>query len=57
MDFQIYYLKEDLNVIKDWKQSNKYQFNNQYEKDLYNALVERRYIMSNIEAEKEYKES
>lgn len=49
--------ERDLNVIKDWKESNKYQFNNQYEKDLYNALVERRYIMSNIEAEKEYKES
>ncbi|MBU3209532.1 4Fe-4S cluster-binding domain-containing protein [Clostridium algidicarnis] len=47
----------DLNIMRDWKQSNKYQFNNQYEKDLYNALVERRYIMSNIEAEKKYKES
>lgn len=47
----------DLNIIRDWKQSNKYRFNNQYEKELYYALVERRYIMRNVEEEKKYKES
>lgn len=47
---------KDLNIIKDWKKSNKYQSNNQYETDLYNTLVQRRYIMNDREEEKKYKE-
>lgn len=49
--------ERDLTLIKEWKNTNNPQFNDQYEDDLYNALVERRYIMSNTLEEKSYKES
>ena len=48
--------EKDLNLIKLWIKSDNIRFNNEYETDLYNTLVKRKYIMKNQDEEKKYKE-
>ncbi|MDU5080431.1 radical SAM/SPASM domain-containing protein [uncultured Tissierella sp.] len=49
--------EEDLNLIKLWRKSENIQFDNKYETELYDALIQRKYIMENSEEENRYKES
>ena len=48
--------ERDLNLIKFWQRTDNIAFENKYEKDLYDALVQRKYIMENKDEENKYKE-
>lgn len=49
--------EKDLKLIKRWNKSDNIDFGNKYEKDLYDTLAQRKYIMENQDEEKEYKEA
>lgn len=48
--------ERDLNFIKFWQRKDNIEFESKYEKDLYDALVQRKYIMENKDEENKYKE-
>lgn len=48
--------EEDLNLIKHWKELENIQLENEYEIELYEELIQRKYIMKNLEEEIKYKE-
>lgn len=48
--------EEDLNLIKYWKELENIQLENEYEIKLYEELIQRKYIMKNLEEEIKYKE-
>lgn len=47
---------KNLNLIKKWNKSDDLMFENEYEKDFYNTLIKRKYIMENKDEENRYKE-